>query len=84
MDKIRELVKPFFDMINGFLEPIMTKVTEFLLLDMRVLYAVIFVFVGLLALIGLIAFIKKAPKLFFVLLIILAIFLAAWFFLYYK
>ena len=79
-----EKIKEFFQMINNFLQPVLSKITGFFGKDWNIIYAGIFLVILLLALIGLIRALIKFPKTFIFILILIAAFCVASYFLIYK
>lgn len=72
IDKIKEIG----NQINGIIEPLFNQVLAFLEKEYFIIYGILFLFVGILTIIGLFAFLKKAPKLFIFLVVLLGIIVA--------
>lgn len=80
MDKIRFYVEK----IDEFIAPYINKIIDFLGKGYYVIYAAIAVVIIILVIIGLFSFMKKAPKTFLFLIILLAAVGAVAFFISYK
>lgn len=79
-----EAIKDIIVKANGFLEPYVAKIIDFLSKGYTLVYGVIVLFLAILVLAGLIAMLKKTPKLFAFIIILLGIVVAIWYFLYFK
>ncbi len=77
-------MKDFFvnlnDKVSSFIEPLWNKVVSFVSKDYYVVYAAISILLAILVIAGLFAVLRKAPKFFFLVLILLGIVVALWYF----
>lgn len=80
MDKVKEIIS----LISGYIEQGVNFVLNLLSGDMYILYGAIGLILAIIIISGLIACLKKIPRLFITLIILLGIIVALWFFLIYK
>lgn len=78
MGFIRDLFVKANEFLEQFMAPIMDKIITFLSSEEYLIFGLIVFFLFLLLLIGLIRWLRKTPKLFFVILIICAAVVALW------
>ena len=84
LDKIKEFLNPYSDMISEIIEPGISWVMDFLQKDLSIIYAAIAIVLAIIIIAGLIACFRKIPKLFITILIILSIICLVWYFVVYK
>jgi hypothetical protein len=65
MDQIRALLEKVDEFVGKFLEPVLEKISSFIASGENAALAMILAFLVLVVLIGLFTWLKKAPKLFF-------------------
>lgn len=79
-----EAIKGIFDkvdqLLSSYLQPVIDKITQFLGNGAYTVIAVIALFAGLLILIGLFRWLRKAPKLFFFLVFVFGLVVVVWHF----
>lgn len=84
LENIKDFLAPYSEKIDEFVEPAITWLIEFFSKGYNVIYLAIAVILALVIISGLITCLRKFPKFFFILLIILSIISALWYFLVYK
>ncbi len=80
MDKIKEIV----DLVSGYIESGVNFILNLLSGDMYILYGAIGIILAIVIIAGLIACLKKIPKLFIALILLLGIIVVVWYFVIYK
>jgi len=80
MDKIKEIVQ----IVSDFIEKIMNHLLNYLSGDMYILYGAIGIILAIIIIAGLIACLKKIPRLFITLIFLLGIVVVVWYFVIYK
>ena len=78
MGFIRDLFVKANDFLQQYMAPIIDKINQFLTSEEYAVIGVIGFFVALLVLIGLFRWLRKAPKFFFIVLILFAIVVVLW------
>lgn len=78
-----QVIIDFFDKIDNFLEDIFTKILGSMEGGLYIIYTGIAVIAALLIIVGLIAALKKIPRLFILIVLLVGIFCAAAYFIYY-
>lgn len=78
MGFIKEIFTKVDGILNTYMQPIVDKVVAFLTNGSNTVIAVIGVFAALLILIGLIRWLRKAPKLFIFVVLIFGLVVGAW------
>lgn len=79
-----EAIKQFFDNIDSFVGQYLDKFLGLLDKNLNIIYAGVALIAAVLMLVGLIASIKKIPGLFFLIVILVAVFCTLSYFFYYK
>ncbi len=81
---IKDFLVPYSEKVDEFVEPAITWLIEFFSKGYNVLYLAIAIILALVMISGLITCLRKFPKFFFILLIVLSIISTLWYFLIYK
>ncbi|HNZ50060.1 MAG TPA: hypothetical protein PK087_00195 [Bacilli bacterium] len=79
MDFVKELFEKGDAKVGPILDPIVTKITEFLSNTGDTALALILLFTGILILVGLFAWLRRTPRFFLFVLILFGIVVGAWF-----
>lgn len=81
---IRDFINPYSEKIDEIVEPVITKIIEFLFKGYNVIYLAIAIVLLIVLISGLVTCFKKFPKFFFILIIILSLISVLWYFFVYK
>lgn len=78
MGFIRDFFEKINEILSVYMEPFLMKISEFLSSGEYLIYAIIGLFLILLIIVGLIRWLRKAPKLFITLVVIFGLVIGAW------
>lgn len=78
MGFIRDLFEKVNEILSNYMEPPLMKISEFLSSGEYLIYAIIGLFLFLLIIVGLIRWLRKAPKFFITLIVIFGLVVGAW------
>lgn len=78
MGFIRDFFEKINEILSVYMEPFLMKISDFLSSGEYLIYAIIGLFLILLIIVGLIRWLRKAPKLFITLVVIFGLVIGAW------